>query len=341
MANIDGRPVELAAFLGPIGLSHRNRDDDERRFQNPGKDRPIALPEGLRPLLFGIWTEDLGDELPEPVISVADVHRRVGRSTRFSVFTPLDTLREALSCGWAETRSETGERLICFRLEHLQEFLEVHCGVEGEQSSGLVSAIDRELISAGLTADEALAKLRRYRSLEDAASHLGLAAGVLHAIYEQSGRPFLLMRGIPRTSAAELVQSLSYLQRAADELGVESLSASRYDAFARNQQLTIEEWPRSSKLKRLHGGWSEACDAAGIDPPESASAARIPSQQCRIFLDRYVGSCLAEWEQPTRSHYLLWRSENGGPSIAQIERQLGPFDEQLVQALHRADAASA
>lgn len=41
--------VLAAAHLGPIGLSHRDRDDVERRFQNPGKGRPMSAPEGPKP----------------------------------------------------------------------------------------------------------------------------------------------------------------------------------------------------------------------------------------------------------------------------------------------------
>ena len=34
--------TSIAVYLGPIGQSHRGRGAVERRFQNPGRDRPIT-----------------------------------------------------------------------------------------------------------------------------------------------------------------------------------------------------------------------------------------------------------------------------------------------------------
>ncbi len=330
--------MALSVFVGPIGLSHRGRDDEERRFQNPGKGRPILVPAGTHPLLLGVWAADEGGELPEPVVSVADVYRRIGRTTRFSVFTPLLTLREALACGWSEARSDTGERLVCFRLSHMAEFLERHVFDQDRLPLGVASPLLKELSGAGVSEDEALSRLRQSRVLSDAARGMGLAEGVLQAIYEHNGRPFLLTQPVPVSSADELVRSLTYLQMAAEELELDQLPASRYDAFARTQQLTIEEWPRTTTIKRLHGGWAEACDAAGLDAPSSSFEARFPAQRCREFLDAYVGECIAVWEEPSRAGYLSWRVVNGGPSVSQVERQLGSLEEQLRSSLNRCDA---
>jgi hypothetical protein len=49
---LSGGDLPAAAHLGPVGLSHRDRDDVERRFQNPGKGRPMSAPEGYLPLLL-------------------------------------------------------------------------------------------------------------------------------------------------------------------------------------------------------------------------------------------------------------------------------------------------
>lgn len=332
--------VRLAVFLGPIGLSHRKRDDDERRFQNPGQGRPILIPEGTVPLLVGVWSSDEAGELPEPVLSVADVHRRAGRETRFSVFTPFDTLRQALDCGWAETRSDTGERLVCFRLSELSEFLSRHVpaelGLERDKTE-IAGALRRELGRSGLTENEALEYLRRCRVLSKAAEATGLAEGVLQAIYEQRGRPFLLTRPALPTTLQEVTQSILFMQRAAEELDVTSLTASAYDRFARNQNLTIELWPRSAAMKGMHGGWAEACEAAGLDGTSRAVERRYPAQRCREFIDRYVTDRVEKQLEPSRSGYLLWRAENGGPSISQLEVGLGPMDDQIRSALNRVD----
>ena len=339
--NVTGRSVKLAIFLGPIGLSHRNRDDEERRFQNPGQGRPILLPDGAVPLLVGIWAEDEAGELAEPVLSVADVYRRVDRQTRFSVFTPLDTLREALGYGWAETRSDTGERLTCFRLSEVRDFLTRHIPLalgDTFTGNGLARPLERELASAGLTEQQVLEDLRQTRVMSRAAARTGLAEGVLHAIYEQNGRPFLLARLPSPKSVEEIVRSLWYLQSAAEHLGVSTLPASHYDRFARNQNLTVEQWPRSAAIRRMHGGWNEACDAAGLEPSGRSPQVRFPAHRCRQFIDRYVSECVSTQVEPSGSGFLSWRAENGGPSISQIEYELGPMDEQLRSALNRVDS---
>ena len=33
----------VTIHIGPIGLSQRNRDDVERRFQNPGQRKPLVM----------------------------------------------------------------------------------------------------------------------------------------------------------------------------------------------------------------------------------------------------------------------------------------------------------
>src|SRR5688572_24435535 len=69
----EGVPVRIAMHVGAIGLSHRGRDLVERRFQNPGKNKPVQEPPGSLPLLLGLWTER-----ETPVIVAMEAHRRVG-----------------------------------------------------------------------------------------------------------------------------------------------------------------------------------------------------------------------------------------------------------------------
>lgn len=101
--------VSLAAHVGTIGRSHRDRDSIERRFQNPGQGKPISSPEGRLPVLLGLWEED-----ESPVLVALDAKHRIGKETRQSLFTPLSLLLRAQSLGWAEQYSSTDEQLIAF-----------------------------------------------------------------------------------------------------------------------------------------------------------------------------------------------------------------------------------
>lgn len=114
-----GGDLLAAAHLGPIGLSHRNRDDVERRFQNPGKDRPMSAPEGALPLLLGIWEEG-----KHPVLVGMEAEARLGRSTRQSLFIPLWLLEQAASSGWSEHYNTSGERIIGFHPALLPAYIE-------------------------------------------------------------------------------------------------------------------------------------------------------------------------------------------------------------------------
>ena len=64
---VPGSQLRIAAHVGPIGFSHRGRDDVERRFQNPGKRR-MSEPPGFYPLLLGLWRST-----PGTVVLVRDV----------------------------------------------------------------------------------------------------------------------------------------------------------------------------------------------------------------------------------------------------------------------------
>jgi hypothetical protein len=111
--------VSAAFYVGPIGRSHRARDAIERRFQNPGANRPISLAVGTLPILLGIWNEERN------VVFVGmNAMRRVGRGTRHSLFMPLNLLRIAAAEGWAEHQSESKERVVAFAPRSLPAYVE-------------------------------------------------------------------------------------------------------------------------------------------------------------------------------------------------------------------------
>jgi hypothetical protein len=109
----------IACYLGPIGLSHRGRDQVERRFQNPGKGKPVLASDGRIPLLLGLWNDG-----GTPVLVGMDARRHLGARTRKSLFVPLSTLRLGAQCGWAGHVSSSGEWIICFRPERLADYVE-------------------------------------------------------------------------------------------------------------------------------------------------------------------------------------------------------------------------
>jgi len=111
---VEGVVVPVALFVGVVGRSHRNRDDVERRFQNPGQDRPIIEIPGRELLLLGLWETDEILSVDRPLLVSADPYHRVGRTTRFSVFASLSTLTAALATGWQEDTTTTGESIRCF-----------------------------------------------------------------------------------------------------------------------------------------------------------------------------------------------------------------------------------
>lgn len=111
VVHVDGVSVPVAIWIGPIGPSHRGRDGVERRFQNPGSNRPIWVDSQRQPLLLGLWESDSHVDVQSPVIVAADPRRREGRTTRFSVFVNLGSLVRATNTGWAEHRNDDGELL--------------------------------------------------------------------------------------------------------------------------------------------------------------------------------------------------------------------------------------
>jgi HNH endonuclease len=127
-----------AVHIGPVGLSHRNRDNVERRFQNPGQGRPIRTDQGAIPLLLGVWEQGR-----HPVLVGMEAEARMGRSTRQSLFIPLWLLEQAACTGWAEHYSTTEERIIAFHPALLSTYVETrrsNLRLEAEQIQGIVDA---------------------------------------------------------------------------------------------------------------------------------------------------------------------------------------------------------
>jgi len=112
-------PAKL--YIGAIGGSHRGRDDEERRFQNPGTNKPVVLEDGSLVLLIGIW--EPGRAAADPVLVGMDAYRRAGLTTRFSMFVPLALLADAEELGFAEHESESGEKVTAFRASRMAEYV--------------------------------------------------------------------------------------------------------------------------------------------------------------------------------------------------------------------------
>jgi hypothetical protein len=116
--------VDVALFVGSVGLSGRGRDEVERRFQNPGQNRPIEVPPGRVPLLVGLWDQDPLVQVAHPVLVAADARKREGLLTRFSVFAKLEELLAATGSGWTEADNTTGEAITCLHPGLLPIYLE-------------------------------------------------------------------------------------------------------------------------------------------------------------------------------------------------------------------------
>jgi hypothetical protein len=99
----------------------RERDEVERRFQNPGKDHPVRVPKGEIPILLGM------EEIQGKRVLVGmDAYKRVGRVTRQSLFMPLQLLESGIAQGWAEHVNTSDERIIAFVPSLLPLFVDVY-----------------------------------------------------------------------------------------------------------------------------------------------------------------------------------------------------------------------
>jgi HNH endonuclease len=167
---VDGTEVPVSLFAGVVGLTGRDRDQVERRFQNPGQDRPIVIDPGRRPLLLGLWETDRYIPVERPLLVSHDPYVREGRTTRQSVFVSLTTLRDALETGWAEGLNARGEMIRCFAPPLLAvsfaadrdhappEAVAMQTAIEG---SGLITATETEIPAAAERARRAGSTLIR------------------------------------------------------------------------------------------------------------------------------------------------------------------------------------
>lgn len=152
------RNLPVSLFVSPIGLSHRGRDDVERRFQNPAGGVPLVEQPGRVSLLLGVWEDDRFVRTSNPVLALADAERRADRTTRWSVFVSLDTLIEAGETGWSTQISGSGERIICFRPELTALAVEAYASVvdlddhlvqKSVRATGYFEAVDPDADTPG------------------------------------------------------------------------------------------------------------------------------------------------------------------------------------------------
>ena len=120
---LPGGICPAALHVGPVGQSGRGRQAVERRFQNPGKGKPIVAPGGVLPLLIGLWSEQADEGTP--VLVGMDATCRIGDETRKSLFVSLAVLRAAQASGWEEHTSTSGERIIAFAPALLPRYIAV------------------------------------------------------------------------------------------------------------------------------------------------------------------------------------------------------------------------
>jgi hypothetical protein len=104
--------------MGLVIESHRQRPE-ERRIENPGKERPVLRPPGTLPLILGLWEED-----DECAVVAFEAFRRIEQPTRQSMFMKLERLRMASKRGWAQDESSSGEQIFFFAPSRIAEYVE-------------------------------------------------------------------------------------------------------------------------------------------------------------------------------------------------------------------------
>ena len=167
---LNGRDLPISLFAAPVGSGNRGRDEFERRFQNPGSDRPIVVEPDRYPLLLGILEADLALEINRPLLALADPFLRAGNITRFSIFVGASSLREAKEKGWSVYRNSADEVIRIFFPQLLPIVVsglledavpptaEMQTAIDG---SGLAVATDIELPAAAERARRATSALVR------------------------------------------------------------------------------------------------------------------------------------------------------------------------------------
>jgi hypothetical protein len=119
--SIGGQSFDVDVYARVVGGSARG-NPLERRFQNPSQQSPIKDDPARYELLFGLWIEQGEDRA---VIVAFDAYRRVGRTTRFSMFMPLSLLEQAADTGFATHENNKGETLYAFRPENIGRYVQI------------------------------------------------------------------------------------------------------------------------------------------------------------------------------------------------------------------------
>lgn len=159
VASLEGE-IPVALFVAPVGLSHRGRDDVERRFQNPAASpqqhedfgwngRPLVVPPDRVPLLVGAWFEDELIEVAQPVLVLADARKREGLTTRHSVFVRVDALAECAAAGWSENVNADGEVMPCLYPELLPALAEAAAADVALPFDEVALAVEAAGVAAG------------------------------------------------------------------------------------------------------------------------------------------------------------------------------------------------
>jgi HNH endonuclease len=168
----DGYVLPLRLYVAPVTGSNRDRDDVERRFQNPGSSRPIEEEPGTMSVLVGLWDKDAAIEVPRPLLVVAEASRRVGRLTRYSVFAKLESMTSAEGSGWTQSFSSDGEQITYIFPQYLAAELEarrLNIGLDQESialassASGILEAADENTVARARRAVEVLVRDGRFK----------------------------------------------------------------------------------------------------------------------------------------------------------------------------------
>lgn len=120
---VDDQDISLLMHVGKIGLGGRGDDHRERRFQNPGKNKPLERRSGFKSLLIGLWNEDKYIKVTKPLLVIMEsTEKRFDSITRQSYFISRDRLLECIDVGIVEYETEV-EKIIIIWPELLPSFL--------------------------------------------------------------------------------------------------------------------------------------------------------------------------------------------------------------------------
>lgn len=123
--HVGGSVVPVSLHVGLIGLSHRGRDDRERRCQNPESMVPVTALPGTLPMIIGTWYE-LG--FP-PVLVAYDAARRLGNvDVRVSLFVSLTALQTAARDHWYGYTTSSDENIVAFHPALFPLYAEMFAG---------------------------------------------------------------------------------------------------------------------------------------------------------------------------------------------------------------------